>query len=153
QGVVVTQPVALNAGVAYELSFDWYSRSFIGSAVSAGVFEIVVNGQALAQDSAPQAIPNLQVYGHLTGTFVPVITGEHTVGFRVLRAAGAGEEIINYVDNFLLRPRCRADFNASGAVSVQDVFDFLAAYFANDPLADFNNSGGISVQDIFDFLA
>lgn len=28
---------------------------------------------------------------------------------------------------------CRADFNASGQVSVQDVFDFLAAYFAGCP--------------------
>ncbi|MCC6320591.1 MAG: hypothetical protein IT438_04045 [Phycisphaerales bacterium] len=48
---------------------------------------------------------------------------------------------------------CAADFNNSGAVSVQDIFDFLAAYFSNDPRADFNNSGAISVQDIFDYLA
>jgi len=48
---------------------------------------------------------------------------------------------------------CTADFNLSGTLSVQDIFDFLAAYFGNDPLADFNASGTISVQDIFDFLA
>jgi hypothetical protein len=48
---------------------------------------------------------------------------------------------------------CAADFNVSGMASVQDIFDFLAAYFANDPRADFNASGAISVQDIFDFLA
>jgi hypothetical protein len=48
---------------------------------------------------------------------------------------------------------CPADFNLSGSVSVQDIFDFLAAYFANDPRANFNHFGGISVQDIFDFLA
>jgi hypothetical protein len=48
---------------------------------------------------------------------------------------------------------CIADFNVSGVVSVQDIFDFLAAYFANDPRADVNVSGVISVQDIFDFLA
>jgi hypothetical protein len=48
---------------------------------------------------------------------------------------------------------CPADFNQSGAVSVQDIFDFLAAYFSNDPRSDFNLSGTISVQDIFDFLA
>lgn len=29
--------------------------------------------------------------------------------------------------------RCAADFNASGAVTVQDVFDFLATYFAGCP--------------------
>jgi len=48
---------------------------------------------------------------------------------------------------------CRADFNNSGALSVQDIFDFLAGYFSHDPRADFNTSGAISVQDIFDFLA
>jgi hypothetical protein len=50
-------------------------------------------------------------------------------------------------------PACAADFNASGAVTVQDIFDFLAAYFGMDPRADVNGSGGLSVQDIFDYLA
>jgi hypothetical protein len=50
-------------------------------------------------------------------------------------------------------PPCTADFNQSGVISVQDIFDFLAAYFAGNPRADFNYSGVISVQDIFDFLA
>jgi len=48
---------------------------------------------------------------------------------------------------------CRADFNNSGTVTVQDIFDFLAAYFAGSPAADFNSSGTVTVQDIFDFLA
>lgn len=50
-------------------------------------------------------------------------------------------------------PICPADFNDSGSVTVQDIFDFLAAYFGNDPAADFNGVGGVSVQDIFDYLA
>jgi hypothetical protein len=48
---------------------------------------------------------------------------------------------------------CPGDFNLSGAVSVQDIFDFLAAYFSGDPQADLNQSCSVSVQDIFDFLA
>jgi hypothetical protein len=53
-----------------------------------------------------------------------------------------------------LRPApCPADFNTMGGVTVQDIFDFLSAYFANDPSADFNGAGGITVQDIFDFLS
>lgn len=48
---------------------------------------------------------------------------------------------------------CRADVNCSNDISVQDIFDFLAAYFAAGLGADFNASGTISVQDIFDFLA
>lgn len=48
---------------------------------------------------------------------------------------------------------CTGDFNLSGALSVQDLFDFLAAYFAGDLAADVNASGVLSVQDLFDFLA
>lgn len=47
---------------------------------------------------------------------------------------------------------CSADFNCSGSVGVQDLFDYLAAYFADDMRADFNESGAITVQDFFDFL-
>ncbi|MCC6322575.1 MAG: hypothetical protein IT438_14195 [Phycisphaerales bacterium] len=45
-----------------------------------------------------------------------------------------------------------SDFNRNGSTTVQDVFDFLSAYFTSDPRADFNASGGITVQDVFDFL-
>ncbi|MFN7020566.1 MAG: GC-type dockerin domain-anchored protein [Phycisphaerales bacterium] len=48
---------------------------------------------------------------------------------------------------------CIADFNNSGEVTVQDLFDFFAAYFAGDPRADVNNDGTLAVQDIFDYLA
>jgi hypothetical protein len=33
------------------------------------------------------------------------------------------------------------------------LFDFLAACFAGEFRADFNNSQSLTVQDIFDFLA
>jgi hypothetical protein len=59
----------------------------------------------------------------------------------------------NGVSPPVLLDYCAADFNRSGVVSVQDIFDFLAAYFAGDLRADFNGSGANSVQDIFDFLA
>lgn len=52
-----------------------------------------------------------------------------------------------------LADECAADFNSSGTVTVQDIFDFLSAYFAALPAADFNGVGGITVQDIFDYLA
>ncbi len=50
-------------------------------------------------------------------------------------------------------PVCRADFNQVGGVTVQDIFDFLSAWFLNAPSADFNGAGGITVQDVFDFLS
>jgi hypothetical protein len=46
---------------------------------------------------------------------------------------------------------CRVDFNCSGTLEVQDIFDFLNAWFAGSPSADYNG-GGLSVQDIFDYL-
>ncbi len=45
---------------------------------------------------------------------------------------------------------CRADWNDSTDVTVQDIFDYLGSYFAND--GDFNNDGATSVQDVFDYL-
>jgi len=48
---------------------------------------------------------------------------------------------------------CPADFNGYGGPSIQDLFDFLGAYFAGLTEADFYGSRVISVQDIFDYLA
>lgn len=47
---------------------------------------------------------------------------------------------------------CRANFNAVGGLTVQDIFDFLGAWFTGSLAADFNMVGGLTVQDIFDYL-
>ncbi len=47
---------------------------------------------------------------------------------------------------------CIADFNNSGTISPQDIFDYLNAWFAGSASANING-GILSVQDIFDFLA
>jgi hypothetical protein len=47
-------------------------------------------------------------------------------------------------------PTCPCDWNHSGAVTIQDLFDFLSGFFAGN--ADFNNSRQTSIQDLFDFL-
>ncbi len=46
---------------------------------------------------------------------------------------------------------CAGDFSGDGVLSVQDIFDFLNAWFAGSPGGDFNG-GGLGVNDIFDFL-
>lgn len=47
---------------------------------------------------------------------------------------------------------CPPDINCSGGITVQDVFDFLIAWFGSIPSADFNGVGGVTIQDVFDFL-
>jgi hypothetical protein len=60
----------------------------------------------------------------------------------------------------LVRERCSVDFDASGGATTQDIFDFLAAWFAAPTFGvpasaagDFNRDGLFNTQDIFDFLA
>ncbi len=60
---------------------------------------------------------------------------------------------VNITGTLQAATSCIADFNAGGQVTVQDLFDFLAAWFVNDPRADVNTAGGITVQDLFDYLA
>ena len=52
-------------------------------------------------------------------------------------------------------PCCKADFNHTGGITVQDIFDFLSAWFAKNPIANItsNGAGAPTVQSIFDFLS
>jgi hypothetical protein len=50
-------------------------------------------------------------------------------------------------------PCCPADLDNNGLLSLQDLFDFLAFWFASNPRADFNHTGTVTLQDIFDYLA
>jgi hypothetical protein len=58
-----------------------------------------------------------------------------------------------FIDNLAFVAKCPSDFNSSGTSTVQDLFDFIAAYFAAGPNADFNGVNGPTVQDLFDFIA
>lgn len=49
--------------------------------------------------------------------------------------------------------RCKPDINGVNGTNVQDIFDFLAVWFAGSPEGDFDGTGGIAVSDIFAFLA
>jgi formylglycine-generating enzyme len=73
------------------------------------------------------------------GFLSPPLAENSSLGFRFASPA--------------LPPPCRGDFNGVGGISVQDIFDFLAAWNARLASADFNGVDGVTVQDIFDFLA
>lgn len=47
---------------------------------------------------------------------------------------------------------CVADFNVDGSISVQDIFDFLAAWFSLEESAEMDGFAGLSTEDVFVFL-
>jgi len=93
-------------------------------------------------------------YDFVAPSSLPLVSGD-VVGVQIVAAAGAVPEQLSDNDAAAVtfRPPCPPDVNGSGELSVQDIFDFLAAYFAGTAAADFNQSGAATVQDIFDFLA
>ncbi|HMN41822.1 MAG TPA: GC-type dockerin domain-anchored protein [Phycisphaerales bacterium] len=77
-------------------------------------------------------------------------TSAGTAGAAFITSASA----CNAVEN-TTTPCCHADFNKTGGISVQDIFDFLNAWFAGSPTAHVGGdgaSGTLAVQDIFNFL-
>lgn len=90
--------------------------------------------------------------------------GENLIGWQLTHATGIstdGRMIAGYGTHngrtegwvAMLPGACVADFNHSGDVGLQDILDFLSAYFDAALTADINGSGAVSVQDVFDFLA
>jgi len=52
-------------------------------------------------------------------------------------------------------PCCLADYNKTGGITVQDIFDFLNDWFAGSVFARVGSDGSpgpLTVQNIFDYL-
>lgn len=49
-------------------------------------------------------------------------------------------------------PHCPADANADGTIDKFDIPVFVHYWMAGDTSADFNLDGALTVQDVFDFL-
>jgi hypothetical protein len=123
---------------------DDLSRVWIGSTV------VVTNG-------------SVQTVGEATGS-IALAPGRHAITVEYTNYTGNTQLALSYA--YPGQPRttvpasalwraagpCHADFNGTASVSVQDIFDFLGAWFAGQPRADFNGVNGVTVQDIFDFL-
>ena len=106
---------------------------------------------------------SVQTAGEATGT-IALAPGRHALTVEYTNFVGNTQLVLSYAypgQSRITVPAaalwsaagpCHADFNGVGGVNVQDIFDFLAAWFAGLPAADFNGLNGITVQDIFDFL-
>ncbi len=129
----------------------WYGTWLSGGSGRRGVF---LNNDKLFDDTAVPVNGSLQVGTVDAGAsgFDMCSSGQYVIAnttFLPFSGGGGSSAVMVGLESV---PGCAADFNGDGALSVQDIFDFLGAWFAGTPSADFNGIGGLSVQDIFDFL-
>ncbi len=91
-----------------------------------------------------------------------LLPGHQFVRLDTISAINASGQIVgsgiilapnNVVRNsaFVATP-CYADFNANGAITTTDIFDYLNAFFAGDARADIGGTPGTTTSDIFDFV-
>ncbi len=90
------------------------------------------------------------IYGALSGGGASATVGIQRDTGTYSNSARCNSSIAN--GSRIILACCKADFNMDGILNTQDIFDFLSAWFANDPRADFNGINGQNVQDIFDYL-
>lgn len=126
------------------------------AATATSGFELLVPyaDLGLPATAAARACTSIRIAAFIGGT-------NGTVSNQVLPPVGSGQSTnLGPSPNFSSIPGLQfaaialpgpGDFNGSGDTTVQDIFDYLAAYFAGSPAADLNG-GGITVQDLFDFL-
>jgi hypothetical protein len=92
--------------------------------------------------------------GRISGSTSPMLTiynclGSDTGDYDCIATSACTSQTTNAAHLNV----CVGDYSCDGTINVQDIFDFLAGWFAGAPAADTNGVGGITVQDIFDFLA
>ncbi|MCC6322156.1 MAG: hypothetical protein IT438_12055 [Phycisphaerales bacterium] len=87
-----------------------------------------------------------------TGTATLTITNASSADGLATFSVGAMNVCGEVASDPFTRVICSADTNCDGAVSLQDIFDFLGLWFASDVRADISGAGGVTLQDLFDFL-
>ena len=126
-------------------SYQWQARGGAGEWVSLGALPSVLACGGLAssaQGTSREAVIRIQPCPGGT----PLATQAFQVRCLVTDSCGT------VVSGEAVYTMCPADFNCSGTLSAQDIFDYLSAWFAHDARADVNASGAIDSQDIFDFV-
>lgn len=114
-----------NSGCVSQSDSDRWAIGNLHDSGAPLLFTIMVDGQ-----------PKLRVGGIVNST-------SWALPVSVWNSAG-GQPALATVIN------CSADFNGTGIVSVQDLFDYLAAYF--NGTTDSNGLGTVSAHDIFVFM-
>lgn len=106
----------------------------------------VVGIEVVGQDSAGRRI-TLGDVGLVAQTRSIPDCNENGVDDDVeIRLQLTDDENRNGVPDDCERPPCPCDFNGSGVLNSQDFFDYLTAFFQNDPAADFNRNGSSTAR-------
>lgn len=116
------------------------------------------NAETLGPDQSPDTMPGWRFSSWSLRSLGLAPTAAVRIRF-IASDEGAGSIVEAALDDFSIEallctpvPTCPGDFNRDGALGIQDLFDYLRAYFNADPAADLDHSGDFTVQDIFDYL-
>jgi len=77
--------------------------------------------------------------------------GQPMIGLQSVQPSGSPSANLGFIP--AAGGTCAADFDGNGTIAVQDIFAFLSAWFAGNPIADIDGIPGIGVQDMFAFLS
>jgi hypothetical protein len=100
-GVELTQSMSLTAGVQYTFSFNWAAlRDSATNNAEGGVFDFIVDGVSIGQQTAGATSSVTPHYGFLSGTYTPGSTGSFIVGARIARPFTVPGDLHQHVDNF-----------------------------------------------------
>ncbi|MFN7020335.1 MAG: family 16 glycosylhydrolase [Phycisphaerales bacterium] len=134
----------LTGGTFVDLKIEWYDHT--GAPLGVAITTALTPGSAL-DTHLPSTVQATAPPGTATARVAVVY---------VQPPGGGGAATIDDLTFTYISPAaitvCDADFNGVGGLTIQDLFDFFAAYFAADPRADFTSDRLLTVQDLFDFL-
>lgn len=119
--------------------------AFVGASAEAFIDDVVISGTLAGGGGDPTGVC-------CRGSACGITTQAACVAGAFGGAAWTSGGVCNTSGNFA-SPCCKADFNKVGDITVQDIFDYLTAWFAVDLSSDINSDAAVSVQDIFDFLS
>jgi hypothetical protein len=108
EGIEMTQSVRFANNRTYRIEFDWaaVNTNALSSNAQGGVFNLIIDGVAVATESAPNIAANSSVFGHVSFNYASVANALHGVGVRITRPflvpGGATPTLFQYVDNFTI---------------------------------------------------
>ncbi len=106
EGVTMTQTLSLTAGQQYLFDFDVAAWNTGASNAQGGRFELMVGSTVLTSWSAGSIGNGQELYGHLSGQYVPAVSGQYEVGLRITRpyVPPAAVTLFQLVDNAVAVP-------------------------------------------------